>query len=146
LGASIGNLDVELPPPLVERTEVGLAPGQRPAARRASLPRRLGVDVEEDAERTLSKGSADRRRLDGAPSESDHRRVRPLQHGKRLALLVPAELALAALLEELGDRLAELLLDCAVDIDEGAAEPHGDGGPERRLPGAHEADQRQVTA
>jgi hypothetical protein len=37
------------------------------------------------------------------------------------------------------------LLECAVDIDEGAAEPLGDGGPERRLPGAHEADQRQVT-
>jgi hypothetical protein len=46
-------------------------------------------------------------------------------------------------LEDPRDRLH--LLDLAVDVDERPAEPLRERRTERRLPGAHEADQGDVT-
>ena len=61
-----------------------------------------------------------------------------------MALLLHAELRLAALFEELGDGRAEVLLEIAVEVEERPAQPLGDERPDRRLARAHEADEREV--
>ena len=57
--------------------------------------------------------------------------------------LAQPERSLAAGLEDPRDRL--LALDLAVDVDERTPQLLRERGPERGLPGAHEADQRNVT-
>src|SRR5205809_792986 len=50
----------------------------------------------------------------------------------------------AALLEELGDGGAQILLEVAVEVDERPPETLGDLRTERRLARTHEADEREV--
>ena len=102
------------------------------------------VDVEQNdvnALRSASRFSARRHRT---AAERDHR---GLGLGERHADGVRLDLAepvLAALLEELRDRLAGALLDRVVEVDERPAEPRRELAPERRLARAHEADERDV--
>ena len=65
---------------------------------------------------------------------------------ERRLLLELAELRLAARLEQLGDGRAGSLLDDRVDRDELPPESLGELRAERRLPRAHEAHERDVTA
>ena len=67
------------------------------------------------------------------------------EHLERGFLLAHPELDLAALREDLRDRPAQLALDLAVEVDESPAQPLGDLQAERRLAGAHEADEGEVT-
>ena len=92
----------------------------------------------------LAQRAPDRLGLDRAAAERDHR-GRPA--GKRLERglgLELAELRLAALAEDLRDRLPQRLLELAVEVDEPPAEPLGNLRAERRLARAHEADEREV--
>jgi hypothetical protein len=80
-----------------------------------------------------------------AAAEREHRRHRV---GERLdgeLLLVLAERGLAALREDLRHRGVELVLDLAVEVDEGPPDALGHFRADGRLPGAHEADERDVT-
>ena len=77
----------------------------------------------------------------GSASESDHRR-RACERLRDDLLLDPAELGHAAL-EELADR-AEALFDLLVGVDERAIRQARELAAERRLPRAHEPDQREV--
>ena len=61
-----------------------------------------------------------------------------------MAFLLQAELRLAPLLEEVGNRRAEVLLEIPVEVDERTTEPVGHLRAERRLSRAHEADEREV--
>ena len=63
---------------------------------------------------------------------------------ERGLLLAHPELDLAPLREDLRDRLAQLALDLAVEVDESPAQALGDLQAERRLAGAHEADEGEV--
>ena len=74
-------------------------------------------------------------------AERDHGRPARERFGDDL-LLDPAELGLAAF-EELADR-AEMLLDLLVGVDERTVHEPRELAAERRLPRAHEADEREV--
>ena len=95
--------------------------------------------------RTLSRSN--RRRpsgLDRAAAERDHR--------SRLASASTASrrprdsrnAASPSRSEDLRDRVARVRLDPPVDVDERPADAHGDLRAERRLAGAHEADEGDV--
>ena len=128
------------------RRNAGLVSRERPLGRSPNpLPGRVDVDVDqhdEGAPQQLPRLGA----RHGAAAEGDHQRVwRRQRNPRRVALDLP-EGALAALLEELRDRLPRPLLDRAVEVEELAPEPHRRVAAERRLSGAHEADEDDVPA
>ena len=92
----------------------------------------------------LAERLPDLRRLDGAAAEGEHRRSAGVERRDGGRSLLETELDLAARLEELGDRALHRPLELAVEIDEAPAEPLGGHEAERRLPRAHEPDQRDV--
>ena len=92
----------------------------------------------------LAERLADPRARHRPAAERDHLRRARRERLERGLLLAHAELDLAALREDLRDRLAQLALDLAVEVDEPPAEAFGDLEAERRLAGAHEADEREV--
>src|SRR4051812_6869732 len=141
----VGDLVVETASPLVERVELRLVLCKRAIAATASLPGGLGVDLEEDGERAVAQLVLDRRRLHGPAAEGDHSRIRQAEGCDRVTLFLQAELGFSAALKEIGNRRAQILLEVPVEIDERTPETIRDLGPERRLAGAHEADEGEVT-
>src|SRR5947208_16456907 len=108
----------------------------RPYTAAHPLPRRVDVYVDEHRDGALAKHLAHRRRRDGAAAEAqDGRRLGPELANRDLFLAAP-ERGLSVLPEEgrgvVGHR--------RVDITELAADPSGDGLPQRGFPSAHEAD------
>ena len=79
-------------------------------------------------------------------AQRDHRGVGGGQRNLHGVLLDPPELVLAALGEELGDRLAGAFFDRRVDVEEGAVETFAELPAERRLARAHETDEDDVAA
>ena len=80
-----------------------------------------------------------------APPPSSTTAERPArEHVGGCLLLELPEGCLAVPLEDLRDGLADSLLDDLVDRDERPAQALGEQRAERRLPRAHEADEREV--
>src|SRR5919201_879498 len=82
-------------------------------------------------------------RLDRTTADRHHGGLAAAAHVFDEPCLELAERRFALLLEELPDRSVRVL-DLAVDVEEPAPEPPCDLRPERRLPGAHEPDEREV--
>jgi hypothetical protein len=97
-----------------------------------------------DRQRGLVQRAPDRLGLDRAAAERDHRRPLVAQSRERRLGLQDPELRLAALREDLRDRLTQRALQLAVEVDEAAPQPIGDLRAERRLARAHEAHERDV--
>ena len=92
----------------------------------------------------LGEQSTHLRRLDRAAAEGDDRvGVREDHRRPRFPL---AKARLAVTLEDLGDRQLERLLDLGVEVEGDPAEALAECGGERRLPGAHEPDDRDALA
>src|SRR5205807_8825735 len=117
-------------PALVRRAKLGLVARERPLAAGAALPGPVGIDLEQHGDRAVTQLAPDRRGLHGSAAESDHGRVGQPQRCDRVAFLLQSELRLAALLEELGNRRAEVLLEVAVEVDERTPDPFGDLRPD----------------
>jgi hypothetical protein len=144
LGGHVRDFAVERLALVVERAELPLVARERPAAPANPPPRRVRVDVEEDRQRMLAERAADPGRLDRAAPEGQHSRALVLQRRECRLRLEDAELDLAALLEQLRDRLSGCALELPVEVDEPAAEPRRDLRAERRLARAHESDESDV--
>src|ERR671918_433081 len=94
--------------------------------------------------RIRDESDARQLRAERAASELDDRGDSSREGLHRRALLQLAERFLTTLREEIRDRDLTLLLEDRVDRDERPAELRGETGAEGRLPGAHEADERNM--
>ena len=141
--AGVCRAVVERLPLLVERPEGRLVLRERPVAAADAAPRFLGVDLDQDRHGPAAQRPSDLVGADGAAAERDHGGGRRAERVERLLRLAQPERRLAAGLEDPRDRL--LPLDLAVDVDERPSELLRERGAERRLAGAHEADQCDVT-
>ena len=135
------NLRVTWPTLRVSSAELVFVLRERPRAPAHARPCSLDVDVEVDDEHAAAFDQV--ARLDRAPAERDDDRITSCGHVGRDARLDLPERGLAAFTEEIRDR-AVAALDLSVDVDERPAEPPRDFGAERRLPRAHEADEREM--
>ena len=142
-GAGVSGIVVERLPLLVQRSECRLVLCERPVAATDAAPRLLSVDFDEDCQRTFSQRRPDLVGSDRAATQRDYRRYRRAQCLERVLRLAEPESCLTAGLEDPRDGLD--LLDLAVDVDERPPEARRESLAERRLPGAHEADQGDVT-
>ena len=123
----VGDLCVERAPLGEQPPELRLVLRERAVASPHALPARVDVDVEPDRQRVPER-IADRRRRHRAAAEREHDRP----------LLDRAKRRLAAFLEDLGNRLAGSRLDEVVRVDA------SDRASRRRLPRAHEPDERDA--
>ena len=78
------------------------------------------------------------------PPSSTTAGSRATENVRRRLLLERPEAGFAVPVEDLGDGAASALLDDLVDGHEAAAQARRDLRSERGLPGAHEADEREV--
>ena len=92
----------------------------------------------------LSQRLTDRRRLDSAAAESQHRRALPVESVESPVSLDHAKACLAFLAKEVRDRTLKGALDLAVEIDQLSTGLDRHLGADRRLPRAHEPDERDV--
>src|SRR5918996_3355617 len=129
---------------LVEGPELRRVARERPHAGMHAPPSFLRGGLEQDCERMLAESDARQLRAERAASELDDCGDSSREGLHRRALLQLAERVLTTLREEIRDRDLTLLLDDRVDRDERPAELRGETGAEGRLPGAHEADERNV--
>src|SRR2546430_5555504 len=136
---AVGDLLVERLPALVELPEPRFVLRERPVAAAHALPRSLDVDLDQHGCRPLTQRFADRLCLNGAAAEGDHAR-RHRQRPERGPLL---ELAEGASLEQLRNRPLPRL-DLCVHIEKRTVQQRRNLPAERRLAGAHEADQRDM--
>ena len=143
-GDGVGGIAVERPPLLVERPERPFLLRQGPPLAADALPGDVRLDLDVHGQGVVAEGFADLRARHRAAAERDHRRRPRPERLQRGLLLAHAELDLAALLEDLGDGLAQAALDLAVEVDEPPAQPLRELQPERRLAGAHESDEREM--
>ena len=96
--------------------------------------------------KALSRSTALRPlRSECSASELDDHRHAPAQHVGRDVLLELPECRLATTREEIRDRHPGAVLDERVNGEERPSEPGRKNRTERRLAGAHEADERDVT-
>ncbi len=142
-GACVCGVVVERLPLVVERPEGRLILRQRAVAAADATPGLLGVDLDEDRHGAISKRTADLVGPDRAAAQGDHGGCRRAQRFECVPRLSEAERRLASGLEDPRDRLNAL--DLAVHVDEGPSELLREELTERRLAGAHEADQGDVT-
>ena len=146
LRGCVRDLPVERHALLVERAERLFFPRERAIAPPHVLPGGPRVDLDVDRQRILPQRLADSGARDRAAAERDHGGLpagEPLD-GRRL--LEDAELELAAPREDLWNRLVQLALELAVEVDELASETMGELDPGGRLARAHEADEGDVAA
>ena len=139
--ARVGDLGVERLPPFVTASKLGLVLRKGAAASVHARPSGVDVDVEVDLEGIEARKQV--MGLDRAAADSDHARLAASCRLAQKAGLQLSEGGLAALLEELPDRPFGPL-DLVVDVEERPPEPVGHLGADRRLAGAHEADQHDV--
>src|SRR5439155_7862636 len=140
----VGGVDVQRTASFVERVKLLLVPGERTIAVAHALPSRVGVYVEMDGEGAPAQLLADRRALDRPSPELDHGRLAVTQRGDRVLRLLGAEPFLSLVGEDFRDRAAKRALERAIDLQEPPPKPSRDLRTERRLPGAHEADQDEM--
>jgi hypothetical protein len=143
-GRGIGDIVVERQALLVQRAERSLVLRERPVSGAHALPGRPCVDLHVNGQRVLAQGVPDPRAGDRPTTEGDHRRLAAPKRVEGDGPLEHPELELPPPREQLGNRLVCAFLELAVEVEELAAEPASDLDPERRLAGAHEADERQV--
>ncbi len=143
-GPRVRRLLIEAPTPLVELPELLGILGERPHRLRDAIPRRVDVDLHQHGQRVLSERLADCRRLDRTPTERNHGGPFTFEHPHGLARLEHPEARLAFVPKEVGDRAPHGLLDLLVEVEELPADQVGHAGAERRLAGAHEADEGDV--
>ena len=124
---------------LPEPIEVRAIGRQRPPGLGGTRPRGRPVDVEPHDQRALAQQRARRRIAERPAAERDHGCVRAGQERRGDRGLARAEGRLALLRELLGDPRACLVLDLAIEIDVRASQTPGEGPPDGRLAGAHEA-------
>ena len=123
----------------IEAFELGALAGERPVAALTPRPRHVEADVE-PYDQMLGQGGPDALVANRATAQRQHLRACRCEELERHLLLHRAEFRLAVLGEHPVDRLAEPILDHAVDVDGGRAErPRGALG-RGRLAGAHEPD------
>ena len=130
----------------MQRVELVLGPGERPVGARDALPGGLGVDVEEDGEGARGEERPGSLGEHGAAAERDDERLAAGEHVVRDVLLERTEARLAAGREQLLHRGAGALLDLLVQVEERPSRPGGRRRARARLPGAHEAGEREVPA
>jgi hypothetical protein len=128
----VGDFRIDRPSLLVEALELLVAPGERTVAPLHALPGNVDVDVDPDHRRVLLQQRTHLRRRDRTAAEIDDDRLRAREHlTGDLGLSRPERrLALVQQLER----------DIRVGLHMRQAERPGD----RRLAGAHEADEREV--
>ena len=80
----------------------------------------------------------------GACARIDDRWAPPVERLAEHVRLDPAKRLLAVRFEDVRDLLAVAGLDLAVDVDDRPEEPRSERRRHRRLPRAHEPDQRDV--
>ncbi len=141
---AVGDLVVERASLLEQRVEALAILRQRAAAAGHSPPRLVRGRLQQQRERVLGERGPRLSGRESSASELDDGGWPAREEICGSALLEHAELRFAALLEQLGDRLARGALDDVVDRDERAPEPRGEPGAERRLPRAHESDQGEM--
>ncbi len=143
-GGRVCSLPVDGRPLVVEALELLRSVRKRPVRLACALPGESGLDLEQDRERAGLEQRAGALRKDCAAPQRDHRGVACLEQRLHDLFLHRAERGLARL-EELDDRLARAVLDLVVGVDELPAEPERDLLSDRRLAGAHEPDQGEVS-
>ena len=82
------------------------------------------------------------RRRDEAAAGREHHRPLVVEHGLQHVALEAAIVVLAVQREELGEAQVGGLLDAAVELDEGHAQPARQPAADRRLARAAQAEQR----
>ena len=137
----IRSATVERPALVVETAERSLVSSERTIARAHALPSVVDVDVEQHAERPRRKGRPNGFGLHGPAAECDYRRLGCREDLTRSGILDRAE-CLLTLLEQRLDVDAERL----VHVDPVPTEPLRDHRCHRRLPRAHEPNERDVAA
>src|SRR5207253_666000 len=145
VGHRVGDLAVERPPCLVEALKLLLVTCERAAGPARTAPGEIDVDLAEDDEVVGDPPACLLARHGPAP-QRDHGGVGGGQRHPHGVLLDPPELVLAALGEELGDRLAGAFFDRGVEVEERAVEAIAELPAERRLARAHETDEDDVAA
>jgi hypothetical protein len=95
-------------------------------------------------QRVLAQRLSDLRCLDRPTPEREHGRALALERRQRRLGLEQPELDLAALLEQLRNRLPHRTLELAIEIDQSPPEPLGDLDTQDAFAGAHEPDERDV--
>jgi hypothetical protein len=126
----------------VQRPEGLAVAGQRPAAAGGARPGRLRVDVHEHGDVPRQR-RADALGPQRPAPERDHPAVGALEQLAGDLLLASPERRLALAVEDVGDRLAQLLLDEPVGVLGALPERRGDLVGDGALPRAHEADEDQ---
>ena len=116
----------------VEAAKLGLVARERALEPPGPLPRRVDVDLHQHGEGRRDE-LARLRAPERAAAERDHGRLGARERHPGCVPLDLAEPALAALLEQLGDRLPGPLLDRPVEVEELPAEPCRRVLPVRRL-------------
>ena len=144
VGPGVGRILVQATAALVELPELLLVARERPRRPGDPVPRSVDLDLDEHGEGVLAERLADRRRLDRAAAERDHGGPLALERPQRLLGLEHPEALLALPAEEIRDRAARGLLDLLVEVDERPSDQVRDARAERRLAGAHEADEGEV--
>jgi hypothetical protein len=140
----VGDLAVERLALAVEPAEEVLVLRERPIGLARAFPGRVDVDVDEHRERPLAQRRPHLLRLHRAAAERDDRGRRLAEGLARERRLGDPELHLAALREERSDRDLRTPLQQPVGVDRAPSDPRRHLLGERRLPGAHEADEREV--
>ena len=144
VGPGVGRILVQTTAALVELSELLLVARERPRRPGHPVPRSVDLDLDEHSEGMLAERLADRRRLDRAPAERDHGGPLAFERPPRLLGLEHPEALFALPPEEIRDRTARGLLDLLVEVDERPSDQVRDARAERRLAGAHEADEGEV--
>ena len=145
VGHRVGDLAVERPPCLVEALKLLLVTCERAVGPERTAPGEIDVDLAEDDEVVGDPPACLLARHGPAP-QRDHGGVGGGQRHPHGVLLDPPELLLAALGEELRDRLPGTFLDRGVEIEKGPLQAFRELPAERRLARAHEADEDDVAA
>jgi hypothetical protein len=131
-GDNVSDFGVDRPPLLVEALELLVASGERTAASFHALPGNVDVDVDPDHRRVLLEQRAHLGCRDRATAEIYDDRLGALEH-------VAGDLGLSRTKRRLA-LLEQLERDVRVGLHVRQAQRPGD----RRLAGAHEADEREV--
>ena len=145
-GARVGDRLVDRLTLSVQGVELVLRLRERPVAAGDTLPRGLGLHVDQHGECARAQGVA--RPLGehrASPEGDDHRLAAAEDVERHLPLHLP-EAALASRCKQGGDARAGAGLDLTVEVDERPTEPRRDLAAQAALARSHEPGERQVPA